>query len=255
MQKSFVDIDHLHICYREGGDGKVVLLLHGWGIDSSRYMNICEMLESRYRVIIPDFPGFGHSDAPSEVWGVSEYRKFILKFLDALKIDRVHIVAHSFGARVAIKMACQDAERIDKLVMTGAAGIKPKNSLKKTVFMILAKAGNALLTLPILSGIKTRARALLYKFAGERDYLEAKGIMKKILAHVVSEDLTPYLRDIRPQTLLLWGRNDTFTPLSQGEKMKNRIPNVTLKIYEDVGHRLPYERPEDVAHDIIQFLL
>lgn len=254
MEKRFTDIDGIRVCYREGGEGKVLLILHGWGIESGKYLSLIEKLEKHFRVIAPDFPGFGESDQPKEAWDVSGYKHFVLKFLDVLQVNHFYVLAHSFGGRVAIKLGAEDRERIGKMVFTGAAGIRPKKGLKRKIFGTFAFVGKKVFSLPAISKLFEPARKILYRFARERDYVQLSGVMKQIFSKVVEEDLTPYLKDVRPKVLLLWGKEDKMTPIRDGELMQAKMPFATLKMFEGVGHRLPYEKPTLVAEEIVRFL-
>jgi pimeloyl-ACP methyl ester carboxylesterase len=254
MNKKFVQIEGLNIGYREGGVGKHIVLLHGWGIDGSSYLGLLELLEKKYHVIAPDFPGFGLSDAPEEAWDVSAYKQFVLKFVDALGISHFSVIAHSFGGRVSLKLGAENAEMVDAMVLTGCAGIKPKKSLKRLAFGAVAKGGKLLFSLPFPDTFKRGARKLLYKVVREHDYEKLEGVMKEVFKKVVAEDLRSYLKDVRPKVLLLWGANDRSTPLADGQLMERRMPKAELKVYEGVGHRLPYERAAELAEDVIQFI-
>ncbi len=254
MKKKFIDVGGIRTCYREGGDGKVLLVLHGWGIDGSRYEELCSLLSKHFHVYALDFPGFGGTEEPKETWGVDEYKKFVLRFLDNVSVDHFFVLAHSFGSRIAIKLGAEDRERISKMVLTGAAGIRPKKGLKRKVFGALAFLGKKTFSLPGLSLLFEPAKRVLYRLAREQDYLKASGIMKSVFTKVVGEDLTPYLKDVRPKVLLLWGKEDKLTPLRDGELMQAKMPFATLRVFEGVGHRLPYERATIVADEIVRFL-
>lgn len=254
MKKKFVQVDDIKTCYYEGGQGKTLLVLHGWGIDSSKYLSLFEILEKDFHIVALDFPGFGESEQPTSEWGVSEYKHFVLKFLDAVNVNHFYVLAHSFGGRVAIKLGAEDRERIDKMVLTGAAGIRPKKSLKRKIFGLLASAGKKIFSIPFVSSLSRPAKKLLYKFARETDYMKASGIMKPIFSKVVAEDLTPYLKDVRPKVLLLWGEDDKMTPMEDGKMMEQKMPFADLMIYDGVGHRLPYERPDEISLAIKEFL-
>jgi pimeloyl-ACP methyl ester carboxylesterase len=253
MKKKFIHVDDLKICYREGGEGKSILVLHGWGIDSSKYIPLLNELEGKYRVIAPDLPGFGDSEPPKKAWGVSDYKLFVLRFLDKVKVDHFYVLAHSFGGRVAIKLGAEDRERIKKMVLTGAAGIKPKKRAKRMILGIVAKVGKVALSLPVVSKLSGPARRLLYRVAREQDYMRTSGIMRPIFTKVVREDLRAYLKDVRSKVLLLWGEDDKMTPVSDGYLMERKMPFAEIMVFKDVGHRLPYEKPKEFSDLVFSF--
>lgn len=120
----------LKIYYEVAGSGEPVLLLHGWANDVETLRPLMGMVkEMGFRVYSVDLPGFGLSDTPEGPWGVDEYVNFVLKLLDELALDRVSIIGHSFGGRIAIKLAANDPIRINKLILVDSAGIKPDRSI------------------------------------------------------------------------------------------------------------------------------
>ena len=109
-----------------------MLFLHGYmSFKESFYYNISE-LKKYFRITAPDFPGFGASSPLPEAWSVSDYADWLEEFISAAGLSSPHIVAHSFGARVAIKLASRRADAVDKLVITGGAGlVKPRTRAYK----------------------------------------------------------------------------------------------------------------------------
>ena len=101
-----------------------VLLLHGWGCDGSIFHVFEEELKKHASLLMVDFPGHGQSAEPPEPWGVPEYAEQTYQLLETLKIAKVHIIAHSFGGRVAIWLSSHHPERVDKMVLTGGAGLR-----------------------------------------------------------------------------------------------------------------------------------
>ena len=114
-----------------GTEGKFILCMHGWGgqIDSFKPLIRDLTAESgKARVIGVDFPGHGQSPEPPEVWNVDQFKAQIIALLDEIGAERVDIVAHSFGGRVALLMAAENPERVGRMVLTGCAGLLPKRS-------------------------------------------------------------------------------------------------------------------------------
>ncbi|MBV1739101.1 MAG: alpha/beta hydrolase, partial [Desulfarculus sp.] len=107
--------------------GRCVVLLHGWGQSKEMMEPIEQQLNHDFRVINLDLPGFGASDLPFKPWGVYEYTAFLKEFLDAINVYHQILIPHSFGRLLAI--ICPSTPTTRKLVLTGAAGIKPKRSM------------------------------------------------------------------------------------------------------------------------------
>jgi pimeloyl-ACP methyl ester carboxylesterase len=156
-----------------------------------------------------------------------------VKFLDALALGRVDIVAHSFGGRVAIKLSTELPDRVSKLVLVDSAGIRPPRGLQYYSRVGLAKLGRFVAWIggPIGRGLRNR----IYSRVASADYMSA-GALRETFVRVVNEDLTSLLPRIHAPTLLIWGEHDTATPLSAGRKMRDLIPNADMKVLKDAGH-------------------
>lgn len=221
--------------YEIHGKGSPLIMLHGWGTDLKSFALITPELAKHYKVHLIDLPGFGKTQTPKKDWNVDNYVKFIQDFLKKLDIKKATFLGHSFGGRILIKLAAKKPELFEILILTGAAGIKPKNSLKKTIFKTMAKTGKRILCLPGMNKFQAKARQKLYQASGSTDYLNA-GQLKKTFLNVINEDLTPYVSQIKSPTLLIWGENDQDTPLSDAIKIHKLIPHSELKIIPNAGH-------------------
>lgn len=228
--------------YKEKGTGAPFILLHGWGANLESFNLIFEELAKKHKVYALDLPGFGKTQLPLKTWGVSDYAEFIEAFLLKLKIEKATFLGHSFGGRILIKLAAKKPELFEKLILTGAAGIKTKDHLKKNLFKVTAKIGKTVLSLPGLKSFQQKAKEKLYQTAGTNDYLSA-GELKETFLKVTKEDLTPFLTKIQVETLLIWGESDLDAPVKDGELMHKLIPNSDLKIIQNAGHFAFIDQP------------
>ena len=120
--------DGLDINITIQGTGEPVFLLHGWGCTGEIFKHIAQVLSTAYTTYSFDFPGFGASDEPTEVWGVEEYTRMVEQFARDNGIQRPALMGHSFGGRVSIVFASRN--EVSCVVLVDAAGIKPKRPLK-----------------------------------------------------------------------------------------------------------------------------
>jgi len=225
-----MEIDSLEINYYQEGQGKDLVLLHGWGQNISMMKPIGDAFVKDFRVTIIDFPGFGESDEPNEAWTVYQYEDMLQTFFDNLNISNPIIIAHSFGCRIATIYAAK--QPVEKLVYTGAAGIKPSRSLWYYIKLYTYKTLKLLTKLPLLDDYKEDVRKLF----GSTDYNDATQVMRGTLVNVVNEDLSTLLKLIEAPTLLMWGELDDATPLKDGKKMEQLIPDAGLVIMPGYGH-------------------
>lgn len=258
MEDKRIKINGLSINYKIIGSGNIpIILLHGWGISSDKYIETIKQLaalNSSFAIFAPDLPGFGRSENPPAVWGVDDYSEWLKNYSAAINVNDFILIGHSFGGRVAIKFAAKYPEKLKALILTGAAGIKHSLTMMQRLFYLAAKAGKMIFDLPLLDRLEGMAKKLLYKAVRERDYYEALGIMKEVFKKVTAEDLTPYLKVIKIPTLIIWGKNDRSTPLKDGELMHAKIQNSKLEILDDADHRAPYQKPEKFAKIIEDFV-
>lgn len=231
-------IDGLNIHYICVGEGQPLVLLHGWGANIQVYSSIIDLVRTHYRVIALDMPGTGGSDEPPEAWDVDHYAAFVLKFLEGFDLDRVILMGHSFGCRVIIKLLNRKdlPFSVDKVIIVDGAGIKSVPSLKKRMRTRVFKAGRRICSLPAVRKAVPDALERLRKHFGSADYAGATPVMRQTLVKVVNEDLSPLLSGVTPEVLLIWGEHDTATPLSDGRKMEDLMPDAGLAVIQNAGH-------------------
>ncbi len=243
-------IKNLATEFEDDGSGPVILMLHGWKDSLGTFDELVPLLPG-HRIIRLDMPGFGGSDAPPSAWGVGEYSEFVKAFTEKLSISPEVIVGHSFGGRVAIKGVGSGVLKPKKLVLIAAAGLARRNTLKNHILAGFAKAGRAVTSIPPLSFWQNALRRKLYGALGS-DYFAA-GSLKEIFKKVVSEDLSEYAAKIAIPTLLIWGRDDASTPLSQAERIHELIECSQLDVVMNAGHFVHKEKPANVATAIKSF--
>ncbi|OGY09299.1 MAG: hypothetical protein A2782_00195 [Candidatus Blackburnbacteria bacterium RIFCSPHIGHO2_01_FULL_43_15b] len=223
---------------------KNIVLLHGWGANTRRLHALASSLKTKgWKVLIPELPGFGAPE-PDSVWGVGDYSKFVLNLASSFfKKDKYFIFGHSFGGRVAIKMSVENSEVLG-IVLCATGGISRGNLIKRVVFKVAAFIGR---------NLGSWWKTLLYKIAREHDYEKASEKMKKIFQKVIAEDLKPLIPQIKVPALVLWGNEDRVTPLCDAYFIANNSKQSSIFIFDHTGHRLPYEKPNEVAEKIQQW--
>ena len=232
----YIELCGLKVHYEISGEGREILLLHGWGANINTYASITKQLSNNFKVIALDFPGFGESQEPQSVWGTAEYAGLVKELLDKLNIRRPILIGHSFGGRVIIYLTGKLKVQASKIILMGSVGIKPKRSLqyyyKVYTYKLVKKAATLLLPSTKAEEIIAKARSK----HGSTDYKNAPGIMRSILVKTVNEDMRQCMPDMKAPTLLIWGENDTDTPVSDGKQMEKLIPDAGLVVLKNAGH-------------------
>ncbi|MDR1020033.1 MAG: alpha/beta hydrolase, partial [Synergistaceae bacterium] len=184
-----------------------------------------------------DLPGFGGSDEPPAGWSVGDYADFVASFLESLGISEAAMIGHSFGGRVIIKLASGTWRvKVTKAVLTGGAGIRSRATLRGKLRSCLYRAVRRVIS---VEAVKKKFPLLLERWRmknGSADYRNATPRMRECLVKVVNEDLTRHLPDIKCPTLLIWGDQDTETPLADAKTMERLIPDAGLVVLKNAGH-------------------
>lgn len=241
------------------GSGRDILLLHGWGCSTELMKPIAQPLSRRACVTVLDFPGHGQSGRPPEPWGVAAFVRMVAEVIAALGIEGCDVIGHSHGGRIAIGLASTRPDLVGKLVLTGAAGLRatPTDAQKKraATFGRLRGVADALDRIKILGGLPETMREALRKKYGSSDYNALDAEMRRTFVRLVGEDLTDALPSIRASTLLLWGSEDTETPLWMGQKMEKLIPDAGLVVLQGGTHFAYLEKRAEFLRIVEHFLL
>lgn len=237
-----------------GSGEKTLLLMHGWGGSTESWIPVARDLAAAYRIINIDFPGFGKSPEPPCAWKVDEYCELIHDFLVSIGAGRVDLIAHSFGGRVAIMLSSKYPEMVGRQVLTGCAGLVDPNSASAA--SQLSKYYDNGFTRKLLGekGVDRLRNAIRSRF-GSADYKNASPLMREVLKNVVNQDLHDYLAGIKASSLLIWGENDTATPLWMGKEMEKCIPDAGLVVFENSGHFAYLEQYNRFIAVVKQFLI
>ena len=250
----FVNIDGLNIEYCEQGIGTPVLLLHGWGASFDTYRGIINALKNRCRVVAVNFPGCGKSDTMKTPWTLEDYCDFVLKFMKAVNLQDPILFGHSHGGRVTMKLVADSLVNPPKIVLLDAAGLIPKKSFKQKFRAKSFKVIKRVLTLPLIKnfsgGLLDKAR----RHYGSADYNAAPEVLRKTLVSLVNTDIRDMLPNIKCPSLLIWGENDTATPLEDAKTIEKLIPDAGLCVIKGTGHFSFCERPYEANAIINSFI-
>jgi pimeloyl-ACP methyl ester carboxylesterase len=220
----------------ERGDGRPLLLLHGWGVSSELFDPVLDALQQGRRLIVPDLPGFGATAEPDTSWSVHDYAAWCIALLDRLGVQTCDLIGHSNGGRIGIVMAATYPGRIERMVLTASAGIRPRQTLRGAARVRSYKALRMVERSGLLPGAVRQAARRRADQRGSADYRAVSGVMRGTLVRIVNEDLTPVLPKLHLPVLLIWGDKDTETPIADGQLMERLIPDSGLVVFEGAGH-------------------
>ncbi len=238
-----ISIDGINVNYYDAGAGEVLLILQGWGTNISLYSALAEHLSSGLRVILPELPGFGETPEPPEAWDADSYAEFTEKFLAALGVSRCSLLGHSNGGRIILKLAARGRIDIDKAVFLDAAGVVHEKTAKQKLSLAAYKLGKGVLSAAPVKAAFPDALEKLRSRRGSADYRAASPVMRQTLVKLVNEDFRPLMPSLDRPALLIWGENDTATPLSDAKEFERLIPDSGLVTVRGAGHYAHLDAP------------
>lgn len=232
-----------------------LIILHGWNLSGSRFSGLAEVFRAQgYRVFTPDFPGFGREPVPKRPWHVVDYAEFLHTYVERNQIKKPIIIGHSFGGRVTLKFCELYPDDVSAIILSGTPGFSPIPSKKLFLFLIVAKVGGFIFSLPPLNLFANWARRWLYYIAGAREFLRAEGSMRETFKHIVQDSLVRAMESVRVPCLLLWGEYDVIVPEAIARRMCDVIPTATLKVIPEVDHGVPFKEPDVFSTYVKEFL-
>ncbi|MGJ3241296.1 MAG: alpha/beta fold hydrolase [Anaerolineae bacterium] len=241
-------INALSTAEQISGAGDAILYLHGWGANIGLIVPLAERLTRfGYRNYIVDLPGFGHSAPPSKAWTVYDYAQWVIAYLDTHRLEQVYLFGHSFGGRLGLILGAQYPQRIKKMVLSDAAGIKASTPLWLQIRLKSYQTMRDTLYQVGLTSLADRLRQAYNQRYGSSDFQQVSGVMRETFIHVVNEDLLPLASQVRVSTLLFWGDQDTDTPLWMGQKLEQAIPDAGLVVHAGAGHYAYLEQADETA--------
>lgn len=238
-----INVKSIDINYIQYGEGRDIVLLHGWGQNIEMMRPIGEKLSKNFRITILDLPGFGESSEPTTSLTIDDYCDILEEFLDKLKIKNPILIGHSFGGRISIVYASKN--KTEKLVLFGSPCIarQSKPSLKVKFLKFMKKV-------PVINKLEGFAK----KYIGSRDYKSASEMMRKILVNTVNQDLSSNCKNIKCPTLLIWGENDAEVSVEEAKEIERMIDDAGLVVLPNSTHYAYLENLHHVINILRNFL-
>lgn len=242
-----------------GGTGKPLLLLHTLLADRSVYDRVIPHLAGEWRVISPNFPGYGRSDGKIE-GRIEAYGDFVAEFLDALGLEKVDLLGNGFGGFVAQSVALHHPGRIDRLMLVDTAPAFPdpaKIPLRGLQAKVLADGMSGVLDVAMLRMFPPAYIEAAPEVIAERRAALAKAdptLFANACGALVALDHVPHLGKITHRTLVLVGLEDQTTPPALSRQLAAGIPGATLVELPGVGHCPQVQSPDTFLAEIRAFL-
>jgi pimeloyl-ACP methyl ester carboxylesterase len=275
------NIDGLDIFYREAGakDAPVVLLLHGFPTSSQMYRNLIPKLAGQYRVIAPDYPGFGYSSSPDHdqfSYRFDIFSEIVEKLLNHLGVEKFYVYLMDYGAPVGFRIAHRNPDRIKGLIIQNGNAYEegladfwipikeywnnPASTEKREALRWLTSFNAT--KWQYTHGVQNVSLVSPDTYTLDQTLLDRPGNQEIQLDLFLDYGSNPplypawqeYFRKFQPPTLIVWGKGDEIFPESGAHPYLRDLPNAELHILEESGHFALETHGEEIAFLILDFL-
>ena len=255
-QHHFITVQNLKTHFVRFGDSdNKVVFLHGWGGNTDSFFKLALELSAKrpdLELLLVDYPGFGLTDAPDATgWDTFRYADWVAAFCETLEIEQASFYVHSFGGRILTRLINKHSTLGNKLVFTGAAGIKWPLSLRQKISVSLSKL------VPKAKHHRTQKlqNFIVTRVFGARDWGNVTPPLKATLTKVLAEaDLRDDLANIKNQALIMWGEQDAITPLKSGKVYAGSLPNNKFVTFKNGRHGIHHTHRTEIIDELVKFL-
>jgi pimeloyl-ACP methyl ester carboxylesterase len=261
---TFTKVDGVRIRYVDVGEGPPVVFVHGFASSIDVWTDVIREASKSHRVLALDLKGFGWTDRPEGDYSPAAQAELVLHLMDARGIDRAAVVAHSWGASVALAMSLAAPDRVTRLALYDAWVYEEQ--LPPTFYWARADGvGEAIFGLFYDQRVEDKIALAFYdkKFVTQKlvdateRALDRPGATAAALAAVRGQRFSRVqdrYKDIQQPTLLLWGREDLVTTVTYGERLSNELAHAKLVVYPRCGHFPMVEAKAPSTVELLAFL-
>ncbi|HEV1997042.1 MAG TPA: alpha/beta fold hydrolase [Candidatus Dormibacteraeota bacterium] len=270
LEPHYAEVGKARVFHYDVGQGVPVLLVHGFNHHAEAWIrNVDALVAGGFRVVALDLPGFGRSGVPRMKYSLVGYSKFLLAFMEAVQIERAHLVGHSMGGAIVLKTAIEAPRRVISVTGVDPAGmfssvprtwalaghpvvraaLRPLMGRRRLLEWSHARAYHD----PSLSSARqVDVMAEAYTQPGYKDHI--LGMAETMLLNPDGGLLWDDLPRLKRPALIVWGRQDRTLPLQHAYRAAHRVPAAELRIYDDCGHISMYEQAGAFNHDLLEFI-
>ena len=247
--QSFIEVDGCRVNLRRGGHGKPLVFLHG-ASGAPVILPFMQKLAERFDVLVPEHPGYGHSDEPDWLENIHDVAYFYLDFLKQLDLRDVMLVGNSMGGWIALEIAVRDTSRLASLVLVSPAGIRAPGVQPADIFLM----SDEQLVRALFHDQKLAEARLAVPITPEAVDIGLKN--KHTTARLAWEPrlhdpfLPKWLHRIDVPVKIIWGKEDRILPVQFLEHFRKWMPQAQTYVIEAAGH-LPHAETPDQFVELV----
>jgi pimeloyl-ACP methyl ester carboxylesterase len=257
LNSAVVNVSGLDVHYLVGGSGEPLIVIHGGTGGAKDWKNTMEALGKKYRVYIPDMPGFGLTGALIGKFHLDKLVDFLDEFVKALGLEKFRLMGHSYGGSIVLHYALSFPYKITRLVLVSSLSLG-----KEIAFWIRCTANEPFIRyigrglLSILKGVKRFLNAFVYSYDFVLPFSEASLMLGGTIANFHSQRnvLIDRLAELSMPTMVIWGDRDPVVPYHHAHDAAKLIKDCTVKIFSGSGHSVYREKHEEFNEALSRFL-
>ncbi|MFC0187732.1 alpha/beta fold hydrolase [Fictibacillus aquaticus] len=263
---SGVDVYYEYYENQSSSEAETIILIHGFLSSTLSFRKLIPLLTKEYHVIALDLPGFGRSEkSRTFVYKLCNYGKLVIDFMNKLNIRQAVLIGHSMGGQVSLHAAKLAPDRVKKLVLLGCCGYVKRASRSVIYCSYIPFFSWGMRTWVMRKNVKDNLLAVLHDsklvtkelIDGYSKPLTEAGFFHsliRLLRHREGDLERADLQNIHTPVLMIWGREDKVMPVKTGYRLKHDLPDAKLIIYDNCGHLIMEEKPEDIISEVTKFL-
>jgi pimeloyl-ACP methyl ester carboxylesterase len=254
IHSHYAQVGDYRVHYYEGGKGPPLVFVHGLGAESLNWVPAMLDMRGQFHVYAIDLLGHGDTQKPDIAYSIEQQSEMLRQFLATQNISSADVVGVSMGGWVALKLAIEHPEIVNRMVVADAAGLKFQTDVTVKNFLPSTPEEFA----AFMTMLTPRQYPVPYPV--RRDFLnqvaEHAWITRRIFDSFLTyqDVLDGKLQSVRAPVLVIWGKEEKLIPMSVGEQMKQQLPNASLLVCADSGHLAVYECWNKLKPDVAAFL-
>ena len=254
IHSHYAQVGGYRVHYYEGGEGPPLVFVHGLGAESLNWVQAMLDLRHQFHVYAIDLLGHGETQKPDIAYSIEQQSEMLRQFLATQNIQSADLVGVSMGGWVALKLAVEHPEVVNRLVVADSAGLKFPTTITVKSFLPATSEDFA----AFMAMLTPRQYHAPYPV--QRDFLnqvaEHAWITRRIFDSFLTyqDVLDGKLEGVKAPVLVIWGKEEKLIPMSVGEQMKQQLPNSSLLVCVDSGHLAVYECWNKLEPDVATFL-
>lgn len=267
-EERFVRLGDQLVHVEQAGQGDPVVLLHGFGASTYSWRKVIPALAESFRVVAIDLNGFGYTQRPESFDSYTRegQAEMVLRVMDALGIERAHLIGHSYGGGLTLWIAARHPARVRSIVLVDSSAPTYANDRRSRAAAL--RPLNAFFLRTWVLHPRTVRRALLRSFSD--DSLVTPELVREYFDRIRIEGVTAAyygltaparsrpepvdLKEIQVPAFVVWGAEDELVPVAAGRKAAGLLPDAELAVMEGVGHVPMEERPDEWLRLVLPFL-